>query len=150
MKVGRPLKFKTVQELQEKIDEYFEYCDNKTKKIHSEKLGDMIVPDPEPYAMSGLAYYLDIGRRTLINYKRRDEFLPTIKKARRKIEADVERRMNGKDTFTPGLIFNSINNFGWKQKNETDLTSNGQSIVIKPVMYGDNLPEQVPTEKLSD
>jgi len=139
--VGRPLKFKSVKELQVKIDEYFDYCDNKTKNIHSEKLGDMIVPDPEPYTMSGLAYALGMDRRTLIDYAHRDEFLPAIKEARQRVECDVERRMNGKDTFTPGLIFNAKNNFGWKDKNETDITSGGDKIepmriIIKD--YGDN------------
>jgi predicted transcriptional regulator len=38
---GRPLKYKTVEELQIVIDEYFDYCDNKTKEVHSEKLGDI-------------------------------------------------------------------------------------------------------------
>ncbi len=30
--------------------------------------------------------------------------------------------MNSKDTFTPGLIFNAKNNFGWKDKSESDVT----------------------------
>jgi len=132
---GRPLKYKTVKELQDRIDEYFDYCDNKTKEIHSEKLGDMIVPDPEPYTMSGLAYRLDLSRRSLINYKRKDEFLPTIKKARRRIEADVDRRLNDKNTFTPGLIFNLKNNFSWKEKNETDLTSKGEKIEGNSIVF---------------
>lgn len=135
-KVGRPLMFKTVEELQAKIDEYFDYCDNKTKEVHSEKLGDMILPDPEPYAMAGLAYYLGMDRKTLLHYSEREEFVPAIKHARAKIEADVERRMNNKDTFTPGLIFNAKNNFDWKDKTESDLTSGGKPldnlIIYKP------------------
>ena len=110
---GRPLAFKSVEELQTKIDEYFAYCDNKTKEIHSDKLGDMVVPDPEPYALSGLAVWLGVDRRTLLNYESKDEFFPTIKQAKSRVEADLERRMNHKDTFTPGLIFNVKNNFGW-------------------------------------
>lgn len=137
MKRGRKLKYPTVEALQKVIDEYFDYCDNKTKEIHSDRLGDMIVPDPEPYAMAGLAYYLDLSRKSLINYKRRDKFLHAIKKARRKIEADIERRMNSKDTFTPGLIFNAKNNFGWKDKKETDLTSGGKELKgLIEVNYG--------------
>lgn len=119
-KGGRPLTFKTVEKLQEKIDEYFRYCDDKTKEIHSEKLGDMIVPDPEPYTMAGLAYELGISRQALMEYSKRDKFGDAIKRARNKVEADVERRMNGKDTFTPGLIFNAKNNFGWKDRSEVD------------------------------
>jgi len=131
---GRPLKYKTVEELQKAIEEYFDYCDNKTKEVHSDKLGDMIMPDPEPYTMSGLAYRLDLSRKSLINYKRRGQFLHTIKKARRKVEADVERRMNDKNTFTPGLIFNAKNNFDWKDKveHEGEITIRNITITRKP------------------
>ena len=117
---GRPPKYTELQVMQQKIDEYFDYCDNKTKQIHSEKFGDMLIADPEPYTMSGLAYKLDMDRRTLLDYAHRDKFLPTIKRARARVEVDVERRMNGKDTFTAGLIFNAKNNFGWVDKNETE------------------------------
>lgn len=124
--VGQPLRYKTVQELQKAVDEYFDYCDNKTKEIHSEKLGDMIVPDPEPYTMAGLAYHLGLSRMGLLKYKRRDQFGPVIENAKARVEADVERRMNSKDTFTPGLIFNAKNNFGWKDRH--DITSDDKPI----------------------
>lgn len=126
---GRPPKYTDVEVFQNKIDEYFTYCDNKTKEIYSDKLGNMIVPDPEPYTMSGLAYALDMSRKSLINYKKKTEFLPAIKKARRRVERDIERRMNDKALFTPGLIFNAKNNFKWKDKTETDIKSGGEKIV---------------------
>lgn len=145
--VGRPLKFKTPEELQTVIDEYFDYCDNKTKDIHSEKLGDMIVPDPEPYTMSGLAYRLDLSRQALIEYRDRDEFGDTIKRARNRVEADVERRMNGKDTFTPGLIFNAKNNFDWHDKTEVE-NSGGIDINVNDLLtkvYGNTTTEPAST-----
>ena len=125
---GRPLVFQTVEELQIKINEYFTYCDNKTKEVHSDKLGDMILPDPEPYTLSGLAVWLGVDRRTLLNYESKDEFFPTIKQAKSRVEADLERRMNHKDTFTPGLIFNVKNNFGWIEKPQ----------VMQQINVGDN------------
>lgn len=128
---GRPLKYKTDADLQTAIDEYFAYCDNKTKEMHSEKLGDMVVPDPEPYTVAGLAYHLGFeDRRSFLDYGGREEFSRTIKKARFKIEQDLERRMMGKDTFTPGLIFNAKNNFGYKDKIESDITSGGKEIGV--------------------
>jgi len=134
----RTLKFKTPKELQDRIDEYFDYCDNKTKEIHSDKLGDMILPDPEPYTMAGLAYYLDLSRKSLINYKRRGKYLHAIKKARRRIEADVERRMNGKDTFTAGLIFNAKNNFGWRDEKFVDKTVRKAKPLIPNNVHNNN------------
>jgi len=122
---GRPLAFKSVEELQTKIDEYFEYCDNKTKNVHSEKFGDMIMPDPEPYTMSGLAVALGVDRKTILNYEAKDEYFLTIKNARARVEADLDRRMNTKETFTPGNIFTAKNNFGWKEEsNNTNIQVN--------------------------
>lgn len=123
----RPLKYQTVAQLQEAVDEYFTFCDNKTKEIHSEKLGDMIVPDPEPYTMSGLACALGMSRMALLNYSKRDEYSEVIEKAKSRIEADIERRMNNKDTFTPGLIFNAKNNFGWRDRH--DITSDDKPLI---------------------
>ena len=88
----------------------------------------MIFPDPEPYTMSGLAIRLGMDRQSLLNYSKKEKFFGTIKKARARVEADVEKRMSSKDTFTPGLIFNAKNNFGWKDKTETDITSGGKYI----------------------
>lgn len=121
--VGRPLKFKSVEELQEKINEYFTYCDNRVKKVWSEKKQDeLLISDPEPYTMSGLAVFLGVDRQTILNYSEKEEFFGTIKEARSKVESDVERRMNDKNTFTPGLIFNAKNNFNWKDKTESEVT----------------------------
>ena len=117
-KVGRPMKFKTAKELQAAIDDYFDYCDNRIKQVHTKEGGSFAVSNPEPYTMAGLAYALGMSRQALINYAKKDEFVDAIKAARQRVEADVERRMNDKETFTPGLIFNAKNNFGWKDKTE--------------------------------
>lgn len=128
-------KFKTQKELQDKIDEYFEYCDNKTKNIHSEKLGDMIVPDPEPYSISGLGYWIGLTRQSLLNYGKKELFGDIITKAKLRIEYDIERRMNDKSTFTPGLIFNAKNNFGWKDEQKVDHTTKGEKLPT-PILNG--------------
>lgn len=121
MPAGRPVLYKTVEELEKVVDEYFADCDAKTKEMHSDKLGDMIVPDPEPYTMAGLAYALGMSRQSLINYGNKDEFFDTIKRARERVEKDIEIRMISKDTFTPGVIFNAKNNFGWKDESKTEI-----------------------------
>lgn len=130
-KGGRPLKIKTLEELQKKIDEYFEYCDNRLVQGYDNKTNEQFAYiSPEPYTMSGLALSLGISRRTLINYKRRYGFFPTIKKAKRKVEADMERRLLDRNTFTPGLIFALKNNYQWKDKLEQDVTSKGKAIQV--------------------
>ncbi len=122
-KGGRPLKFKTVEELQARIDEYFTYCDNRIKEVHKPDGETYGYSNPEPYTMAGLAYYIGLSRQALIDYSNRDKFIDAIKEARDKVEFDVERRMSDKDTFTPGLIFNAKNNFGWKDKIEQEISN---------------------------
>lgn len=130
---GRPPMYKTPKEMQEAIDEYFTYCDNRIKQVHSKEGESYGIANPEPYTMSGLAYSLGMDRRSLLDYRKKDSFLPLIKKARSKVELDVERRMSDKDTFTPGLIFNAKNNFDWKDKTETDLKHSGDVKFINAV-----------------
>jgi hypothetical protein len=128
---GKPLMYKTVEGLQAAIDEYFTFCDNRLKQIYTKEGGEPIgISNPEPYTMSGLAYALGMDRRTLLDYSKRDEYLPTIKRARARIEQDVERRLNDKDTFTPGLIFNAKNNFGWNDKSQVE-SSGGIEIITR-------------------
>lgn len=96
------LKYKTQEQLQEGIDKYFKDCDENNK----------------PYTMSGLAYSLDIDRRTLINYAERDLFFTQIKKAKQKVQAQLEENAlmgKGNAVFT---IFNLKNNYGWKDNIE--------------------------------
>jgi hypothetical protein len=122
MPAGRPLKYKTPEELQVAIDAYFDYCDNRLVNGWDNKTNEQFAyVSPEPYTMSGLAYHIGMSRRALLNYKHKDQFLPTIKAARRKVEMDVERRlMEGK--AQTGAIFNLKNNFGWKDESKVENT----------------------------
>jgi hypothetical protein len=115
-KCGRPPKFKTVEELECLISDYF-------KKKDEEK---------KPYTITGLANALDTTRETLLDYENRDgEFSYTIKKAKSKVEEYVEDYLfTGKNQT--GAIFNLKNNYkGWKDKNETDLTTGGKEFNFK-------------------
>lgn len=103
--VGRPLKFKTVEELRKKIDGYFEMCDSKDSK--------------EIYTVTGLCLFLDCDRDTLVNYSKREEFFGSIKKAKLKIEKSIEIRLMTTMNVA-GAIFNLKNNFGWKDRQEID------------------------------
>ncbi|WP_243299132.1 DNA-packaging protein [Bacillus litorisediminis] len=116
--MSRPLKFESVEELQERIQNYFDYCDN-NKEVAITKDGDLVeVPNPKPYTISGLAYYLGTTRRTLLDYEARgDEFSHTIRAAKAKIEMFVEESL-WKPKIASGVIFNLKNNFGWIDKSE--------------------------------
>jgi hypothetical protein len=100
---GRPLLFKSREELQGKIEEYFTWCDEHNK----------------PYLITGLALALRTSRETLINYESREEFFDTIKDAKLKCEGYAEDYLyTGKNVG--GAIFNLKNNYGWRDKTEVD------------------------------
>lgn len=125
-KGGRPLKFESAEVLQQKIDEYFDWCDSRVTKVPT-KAGVIEVPDPRPYTMSGLAYYLGTNRETIRNYSNREEFFDTISRAREKVEQFVEESL-WKPKITSGVTFNLKNNFGWRDEKNIDHTSGGDKI----------------------
>lgn len=112
MPVGRPLKFKSVEELDSKIQAYFDSCDK----------------DGTPYTFTGLSLALDTTRETLLDYEEKDQYSDSIKKAKLRCENYAETSLfNGKNVA--GVIFNLKNNYKrWKDKTETDITSKGESI----------------------
>ena|SRR3990167_3214127 len=138
-KCGRPLKFETVELLQEKIDEYFHLCDSKTKKI---KVGSEIqeIPDPRPYTITGLALYLDTSRQTLIDYTSKEEFFDTIMRAKLKVENFTEESL-WVPKIANGIMFNLKNNYGWKDKNETDFNIKEMPKPILDVLQNNSNPK---------
>lgn len=112
MSAGRPLKFKSAGELQKKIDEYFTLTPEGVRTI------------------TGLAVHLDTSRETLCNYENRDEFFDTIKKGKDRVEMDYELSLRKRGGS--GDIF-GLKNFGWRDKQETDITTNGES--LNPMSY---------------
>ena len=105
MPAGRPPKYKTPDEMQVIIDQYF--VDNQYRTDNG------VV---KRYTMSGLALALGMSRRALVDYAHKDEFLPTIKDARLVVEESLEQSLYG--TGVAGVIFNLKNNFGWKDQQE--------------------------------
>lgn len=127
--VGRPLKFKTPEELQTAIDEYFAWCDARTIKKVDDNGKEYLVSYPAPYTMHGLARALQVDRQTILNYADKDEYFGAIKAARQRVAEDVETRlMDGK--AQTGAIFNLKNNFGWKDETHTDLTTGGEPFLF--------------------
>jgi hypothetical protein len=103
MPAGRPLKFKSVAELEEKINTYF-------AKMDKEK---------RPYTVTGLAVALKCDRDTLLNYEKKAEYFGTIKEAKQKIHNYAEEQLFiGKNPA--GVMFNMMNNWDWRDKRNTD------------------------------
>lgn len=121
---GRPRLYGSPEELEEKIKAYFEWCDSRTA-TKTDKEGNLIViPWPRPYTISGLAMYLGMDRRSIINYEDRDEYFPAIACAREKCGRYAEEQLfEGNDR---GAKFSLINNYGWIESQQIDLNTTVQ------------------------
>ena len=110
---GRPPKYKTAEDMQIGIDEYFVDCDTNDK----------------PYTVAGLAYFLGFqDRHSISEYAEKDKFTATIKRAKLKIEMQrSESLVKGVGNVT-GMIFDLKNNYGWRDKTEIDNTSSDGSM----------------------
>lgn len=98
-------KFKTAADLQHKIEEYFNYCDESAK----------------PKTVLGMCNYMDISRETLCNMEGYgNDYLDAIKKAKGIIEQYAADMLFDRNSNTTGIIFNLKNNFGWKDKQEIE------------------------------
>lgn len=100
---GRPLTYKTKEELQEAIDKYFAMCDEKEK----------------PYTITGLGLAVGLDRQQLLEYGEREQFVDTIKHAKQRVHNYAEEHLY-KSGIATGVIFNLKNNFGWQDKTEVN------------------------------
>lgn len=125
--VGRPPKYKTVEEMQEKIDKYFNSCYKPITRIVDGKCitvkdseGNTIKEQFKPFTVTGLADALDVSRQSLLNYSEKEEFFDTITRAKRKCEVYAEEQLFDKNGVN-GAKFSLANNFeGWKDKQEIE------------------------------
>ena len=118
--------YKTVEEIQEKIDAYFEECKGRMLtdyegKPFVDKNGFPIMVDTRPLTITGLALALGFtSRQALLNYQAKPEFVDTILRAKAKVECYAEERLFDKDGAN-GAKFSLANNFdGWKEKQQIE------------------------------
>ena len=101
-KKGRPPKYDDINVFKDKMKEYFDICDK----------------NDEAYTMTGLAKHLDIDYQTLLNYKEKDDFLESIKKAKMYCEESLIRRAM-KGNINPILaIFLLKSDYDYKENKE--------------------------------
>lgn len=157
---GRPLKFKSVEDLQKRIDAYFAKCDPHAEDVtewvqardakgalkkdenglnYLVEVSHKVMTEQVPYTITGLALELGVSRQTLLEYqgevegreKKDPRFADTIKDAKTRIEHFTEQML-----FSPsptGTIFNLKNNYGWKDKTEVDNNISGDVQFINDV-----------------
>jgi len=129
-KGGRPLKFKNPAELEDKIKEYFDRCDEWKMVTKIQNGVKLSMNTPFPYTVEGLCVYLDIDRKTLLAYQwerewspnNDTEFLHTVNKAKEKILQNLKERALMWENNAAVSIFNLKNNYGYKDQNQTELS----------------------------
>lgn len=137
--VGRPPKYKSKEEIEEKIDAYFKECageilkDDDGKPVLN-KYGDPVYIHQRPPTVTGLALALGFTTRlSLLNYQGKKEFANTITRAKTMIEAYTEERLFDRDG-SHGAQFSLRNNFnGWNDQQQTDLDVEEQKARIDQI-----------------
>lgn len=119
--IGRPPKFKTPEEMQEKIDAYFEECEGHLLKDEDgrpvmDKFGQPIVMGKRPPTITGLALAIGFAsRQSLLEYQGKKAFADTITRAKARVERYAEERLFDRDGSN-GAKFSLQNNFrGWRE-----------------------------------
>lgn len=124
----RPPKYKTAEELEKVIDDYFESFNSEANVIKlvnksQEEIGWDYRRLP---SVTWLAIYLGhTSRQSLLDYWNRkddktEKFSDSIKRAKLFIENFTEERLLMWKWNATWLIFNLKNNFDWKDKTEVD------------------------------
>lgn len=124
---GRPPKYKSAEEIEEKIEQYFEECKGELLRDSSgnpmlDKWKKPIFINQKPPTVTGLALALGLAsRQALLNYQGRNEFNDAITRAKSRVEEYVESRLFDRDGSN-GAQFSLRNNFkGWNgDKEETE------------------------------
>jgi hypothetical protein len=141
MPAGRPLKFKSVEELEKAIQAYFDDVASKAITLDDGRVIE------EPLTITGLALALGTTRVTLMDYEGRDEFSYTIKKAKTVVENYAEKRIFGSNPT--GAIF-ALKNYGWRDKTELDqryVDKEGEDLHSKDLEIINNYENRIRSNK---
>lgn len=101
--LGRPKVFNSVDELREKIEGFTEYCDSQGV----------------PKTFERLSTFLKVDRKTLYNYKAKDEYAPLFEEIKQEILADImQKGLTGEINPTFGIF--CLKNYGYTDKQEVE------------------------------
>lgn len=115
LKTGRPPLFKSPQEMEIKIEDYFNNCPDTRSVMFEGK--EIKIPCP---TISGLALFLGfVDRYSMYDYEKKPEFTNTIKRARAHITKIYEQLTH--TGACTGAIF-MLKNYGYTDKTEIEHT----------------------------
>lgn len=107
---GRPRIFANPEEMEVEIIDYFNYC----------------IENKANVTVTGLVLYIGLSsRNSLYEYKNREEFSGMVLRALTAVEHAYELNLHGFNAL--GAKF-ALMNMGWREKTETDITTNGRAL----------------------
>jgi hypothetical protein len=118
--------FKTAEELETKINEYFTQCEprpwlSKDGEPCENKHGEAIMLPGKPPTITGLALFLGFNTRAALRtYRGKSEFVSAITRAKSRIEEYAESRLYDKDGCRGAMFYLSLNAEGWKEEKDED------------------------------
>lgn len=112
--MGRPPKYKSTEDMQVKIDQYFQDCKDSGK----------------PPTSCGLAMALEIERSTLIQYRGRPAFSHTVKRALDRVRESYEQHLLTLRN-PAGAIF-ALKSMGWVDKQQVEHTGEIAHVIRYP------------------
>ena len=124
MPAGRPPIFDSPEDLQNKIDEYFQSLEGEShfEADTEDESKDNLVWDVPPTSPSitGLCLFLGFeSRQSFHDYGKSPEYSYTIKRARLMIEHKYE--LSGQYAKNPAFQVLALKNLGWSDKQEVDM-----------------------------
>lgn len=140
-------RYKTVEEMQVVIDQYFEDC--KGEPIIGDdgqpildKYGQPFIINAHPPTVTGLALALGFtSRQALLNYQAKKDFVDTVLRAKARIEAYAEERLFDRDGQR-GAEFSLKYNFRWADEKKQD-EDEGHGVAELPAVLPSPPPPEV-------
>lgn len=146
--VGRPPKYTSVEEIENKIEQYFSSCegepllDDKGKRVVNKYGYPCWEKAPKPPTITGLALALGFAsRQALLNYQGKKEFNDTITRAKARVEEYAESRLFDRDGSN-GAQFSLRNNFkGWNDTEEKRLENEKEKLELEKMKVQSQIKE---------
>lgn len=140
-------RYKTVEEMQAVIDQYFEDC--KGEPIIGDdgqpildKYGKPFIINAHPPTVTGLALALGFtSRQALLNYQAKKAFVDTVLRAKARIEAYAEERLFDRDGQR-GAEFSLKYNFRWADEKK-QAEDEGHGVAELPAVLPSPPPPEV-------
>lgn len=131
---GRPAMYDDPEELAEKVEEYFVWCEGEKEeregvRTHINKDGskttetytyDYWIREPESPSITGIAIHLGFeSRQSMYDYVKKPKFSYSIKRALLKVENTYEK---GLWTNSPSGVIFALKNMNWTDRMSIDQT----------------------------